>query len=63
MPPRKKVQKPLTALESLRNNKAARPALFHYADMILREDRRASLTKHKDKVEKLVNMAIPYLCK
>ena len=36
---KKKVQKPMTALESLRGNRAVRPALFHYGDMILRTTR------------------------
>ena len=63
MPPKKKVKKPLTAIESLRNNTAIRPELFHYADMSLREDRRLALQKHKEKVDRLVNRAIPYLSK
>ena len=63
MPPRKKVTKPLTALESLRNNTMVRPELFNYADMFLREDRRLALQKHKEKVDKLVDRAIPYLSK
>ena len=63
MPPKKKVQKPMTALESLRGNNAIRYTLFHYGDGILRDDRREALTKNKEKVEKLVNRAVPYLSK
>jgi len=62
MPPKKKVQQPITALESLRGNRAVPPTLFHY-DGILRDDKREALTKHKEKVDKLVNMAVPYLSK
>ena len=63
MPPKKKVKKPLTAIESLRNSNAVRPELFNYSDMFLREDRRLSLKKNKEKVDKLVDRAIPYLSK
>ena len=49
---KKKVQKPMTALESLRGNRAVRPAffIFHYGDMILREDRRMATRTTRTKL-------------
>ena len=63
MPPKKHVPKPITVRDSLKRNTAMPSVLFHYADGILRHDRRQALKKSKEKVDKLVNRAVPYLSK